>query len=59
MKKETSLADQVRDAQRTVSGWSEQKRVSVRLEGLDVYLTKDARRHSNLKLISAPENKKK
>lgn len=33
MKKPMTLAEQVRDAQRTVSSWSNQKRESVRLEG--------------------------
>jgi len=33
MKKPMTLGEQVRDAQRAVSSWSNQKRDSVRLEG--------------------------
>ncbi|CAG1773161.1 hypothetical protein BAC2_03658 [uncultured bacterium] len=33
MKKPMTLAEQVRDAQKAVSSWSNQKRESVRLEG--------------------------
>lgn len=43
MTKESSLADQVRDARRAVSCWSEQKREAVRLEGVDVYMKADVR----------------
>ena len=35
MKKPMTLAEQVRDAQKAISGWSAQKRELVRLEGTD------------------------
>lgn len=37
-KKSSSLAEQVREAQQVVSGWSETKRSSLHLEGVDVFL---------------------
>lgn len=37
MKKPMTLADQVRDAQRIINTWSQQKRELVRLEGSDIY----------------------
>jgi hypothetical protein len=40
MKKMMTLAEQVRDAQKTMSGWSTQKRESVRLEGTDFLRTR-------------------
>jgi hypothetical protein len=40
MKKPTTLAQQVRDAQKTVSSWSLRKQESTRLEGSDIYLKK-------------------
>lgn len=43
MKKEMTLAAQVREAQRVVNSWTEQKRDAVRLEGVDIYATKGVR----------------
>lgn len=34
------LAEQVRDAQRTVANWSQKKRANVQLEGADLYVIK-------------------
>ena len=42
IKKHSSLAEQVREAQLAVSGWSETKRSSLRLEGVDVFLGRKA-----------------
>lgn len=44
MKKPMTLAEQVRDAQKTVNSWSRKKRESVRLEGSILYklVEKDA-----------------
>lgn len=44
-KKPSSLAEQVREAQLAVSGWSETKRASLHLEGVDVFL---GRKQSNV-----------
>lgn len=44
-KKPSSLAEQVREAQQVVSGWSETKRSSLHLEGVDVFL---GRKRSNV-----------
>ena len=44
MKKPTTLAEQVRDAQRSISSWSIQKKESARLEGSDIYLNRDKAR---------------
>ena len=44
MKKPTTLAEQVRDAQRSISSWSVQKKESARLEGSDIYLNRDKAR---------------
>ena len=37
MKKQMSLAEQVKDAQKAVNGWSSEKRQSVRLEGSGIH----------------------
>jgi hypothetical protein len=42
MKKQATLAQQVRDAQRVVSSWSTQRKESARLEGSDIYLKQGA-----------------
>lgn len=46
MKKATTLAQQVRDAQKSTSSWSAQKRESTRLEGADIYLNRVRDRQS-------------
>jgi hypothetical protein len=38
MKKPSSLSEQVRQAQKVVSGWSESQRRDVYLQGTDVFL---------------------
>ena len=40
MKKPTTLAQQVRDAQKIVNSWSPQKREATRLSGVDAYLNR-------------------
>lgn len=42
IKKHSSLAEQVREAQLAVSSWSETKRSSLHLEGVDVFLGRKA-----------------
>jgi hypothetical protein len=46
MKKPTSLAQQVKDAQRSLSSWSPQKKEAARLEGADIYLNRESERMS-------------
>jgi hypothetical protein len=46
MKKPTTLGQQVRDAQRSISSWSPQKKESARLEGADIYLKRGGDRLS-------------
>lgn len=45
MKKHTSLAEQVKQAQTVVSGWSEAKRSSLHLDGVDVFLNRKSTTH--------------
>lgn len=45
MKKPSSLAEQVRQAQNELSGWSETKRSTLHLEGTDVFLARLESRH--------------
>jgi hypothetical protein len=45
-KKHTSLAEQVKQAQTIVSGWSEAKRSSLHLDGVDVFLNRKSHRRS-------------
>jgi len=42
VKKPTTLGQQVKDAQRSLSSWSPEKKESARLEGLDIYLARSA-----------------
>lgn len=57
MKKPTSLAQQVRDAQRSLSNWSPQKKESARLEGADIYLCRDRDRMSYTETLQQPKKK--
>jgi len=57
MKKPTTLAQQVKDAQKSLSSWSPQKRASARLEGSDIYLNRDSNRMNYTATLL--ENKKK
>ena len=55
MKKPTTLAEQVRDAQKSLSSWSAQKKESVRLEGADIYLDRGKGRLRNAELLQQPK----
>jgi hypothetical protein len=55
MKKPMTLAEQVKDAQRTLSKWSNQKRESVRLEGSDIYLNRGKDRSSYTETLRQPK----
>ena len=41
MKKQLTLAAQVKEAQKIVANWSSEKRASTRLQGTDIYLNRD------------------
>ena len=56
MKNTTTLAQQVKDAQRTVSSWTPQKREAARLQGADIYLRRDSQPS---RAGSLPPSKKK
>ena len=55
MKKPMTLAEQVRDAQKRVSSWSPEKRASVRLEGSDIYLSREKNRLSYTETLQPPK----
>ncbi len=55
MKKPSSLAQQVQQAQRIYEGWSDSRKASLRLEGTDVFLN---RHSSNQSLPQKTETKK-
>ena len=55
MKRPMTLAEQVRDAQRTISSWPTKKRESVRLEGSEMYRARDKDRMSYTELLQKPK----
>lgn len=55
MKRPMTLAEQVRDAQRTLSSWPTKKRESVRLEGSEIYRARDKDRMSYTELLQKPK----
>lgn len=57
MKKATTLAEQVRDAQRSISSWSPQKKEAARLEGADIYLNRDKIRMNYTESLLQPKKR--
>ncbi|MBE7425597.1 MAG: hypothetical protein HS106_06035 [Ideonella sp.] len=57
MKKPMTLAEQVKDAQKTVSGWSTQRKDSVRIEGTVIHVNrgKDGKSYTE----ALPQQKKR
>lgn len=58
-KKPTSLAEQVRQAQQAVSTWSEVKRSSLHLEGVDTYLSRKPSSSDQRQAFSAQRHQRK
>lgn len=57
MKSMTTLAQQVREAQKAVSSWSPQKKEAARLEGADIYLRRDTSQLNRTGAVPAPKKK--
>ena len=55
MKKPMSLAEQVKDAQRALNSWSQQKRESVQLEGSGIHQNRGKDRMSYTETLQQPK----
>ncbi len=55
MKKPMTLGEQVKDAQKTISSWSSQKRESVRLEGSVLHINHEKDRLRYTETLRQPK----
>lgn len=58
MKKRSTLAQQVQQAQRTFDGWTEARKLGVRLEGTSAFTPRTASNTSSQNRLNSSERKK-
>ncbi|MEO9061416.1 MAG: hypothetical protein ABI270_05175 [Nitrosospira sp.] len=59
MKKPSSFAQQIQRAQRTIEGWPDGRKSTIRLEGFDVFLTQQPLDKQSHQLANLSSQKKK
>jgi hypothetical protein len=56
MKKPSTLAQQIEQAQRTIASWSESKKMGVKLQGSDIFLNR--REQATQSIRNSQKNKR-